>query len=259
MDPHSPDQAASVRIAVISTPRSGNTWLRRLLVIGYGLDEVAVHSPQDVPALPPSRVALQIHWDNAADLEPYLEEHQFRVVTIARHPFDVLMSILHFSQHEPETSRWLNRDHTSRLVGANPTSPEFRAFASGPDARRLLSVTPHWWHRPGVTGVTYEDLVADTRPVMERVAANLGLEPASAADASAAVDAGSFAHFAAMPNHHGWQGSPGLWRSLITADLAAELAEVHQDALAVGGYDATGDPELRVADVIRRWDELRVG
>lgn len=255
MDTH-PDQNVSARVAIISTPRSSNTWLRRLLAVGYDLDEVAGHTPEDLPATLPPRVALQIHWDDSEELASYLHDHRFRVVTIARHPFDVLMSILHFSQHEPETSRWLNRDHTSSLVGANPTSPEFHAFATGPDARHLLSVTPHWWNRAGVTHVTYEDLVADTRSVMENLAATLGLAPSTRADE--AVSAASFEFFAAMPNQHGWQGSPGLWRSFITAQLAAELAEVHRDALAVGAYDATGDPDLLPADAVRRWDELRI-
>jgi len=48
------------RIAIVSTPRSGNTWLRHMLSEILGTKEIAVHSFQSVVNIPNS-VILQIH------------------------------------------------------------------------------------------------------------------------------------------------------------------------------------------------------
>lgn len=36
------------RVAILATPRSDNTWLRRLLALSFGLSYIAVHRPGDV-------------------------------------------------------------------------------------------------------------------------------------------------------------------------------------------------------------------
>src|SRR5262245_44560627 len=86
---------SGLRIVVISTPRSGNTWLRHLLAKIYGSQELAVHNPADVDwAAIPVDCILQIHWRPTPEFLSLLERHGFRVVVLARHPFDVLLSIL---------------------------------------------------------------------------------------------------------------------------------------------------------------------
>src|SRR6185295_14663912 len=99
----------TMRIAVVSTPRSGNSWLRRMLAESLQLEENAVHRPEDVdwPELP-ERAVLQIHWRPDRDFVSRLEQHAFRPVVIARHPLDTLISILAFSQHENSTKHWLD-------------------------------------------------------------------------------------------------------------------------------------------------------
>jgi hypothetical protein len=45
---------------------------------------------------------LQLHWHRTPELfGRLLERHGFRVVSIARHPFDVLLSILQFVASQP--------------------------------------------------------------------------------------------------------------------------------------------------------------
>lgn len=98
---------ASLKIAVISTPRSGNTWVRSVLSKALKLEQIAVHNPQEIPPILPERVALQIHWYREPNFQAILKSNGFKVVTIARHPLDVLISALRFIPHEPLTSRWL--------------------------------------------------------------------------------------------------------------------------------------------------------
>lgn len=45
----------NLRLAIVSTPRSGNTWLRKLLASMYDLPQIAVHTPREIAwqSLPP--------------------------------------------------------------------------------------------------------------------------------------------------------------------------------------------------------------
>src|SRR3712207_3137993 len=78
---------------IISSPRSGNTWLRGLLSWLFNLRERAAHTPDEIDwgGLPP-RCVLQIHWNRVEPFVSRLDRHGFRVVVLARHPLDVLMS-----------------------------------------------------------------------------------------------------------------------------------------------------------------------
>lgn len=89
-----------LRLAVISTPRSGNTWVRASLARLYGLDEVAAHLPEEVDWDDfPRRCVIQIRWPPWPKFVARLERNQFRVVVMARHPLDVLMSWLNLASY----------------------------------------------------------------------------------------------------------------------------------------------------------------
>jgi hypothetical protein len=105
------ERTATMRLAVIGTPRSGNTWLRHLLSSAYDIPERPIHSPHDLPwnELPPSCV-LQLHWHPVESFLKRLEDQGFRVIVLSRHPLDVLISILHFSLHD-KTAGWLEGEH----------------------------------------------------------------------------------------------------------------------------------------------------
>src|SRR5690242_5602862 len=88
------------RVALLSTPRAGNNWLRYLLCETFGLSAQGVPSPEEVDwmALPPDFL-LGLHWHPVPPFLEQLREHQFRPVVLARHPLDVLVSVLHFARH----------------------------------------------------------------------------------------------------------------------------------------------------------------
>ena len=118
----------SVRIALVSTPRSGNTWLKRILAQVLHLAKLAVHRPGDLDwqALP-DRVIVQIHWLPDAEFTSLLRQHGFQRIVLARHPLDVLISILAFSQHDSTTLQWLDGVGGDECIleGASPTSDTF--------------------------------------------------------------------------------------------------------------------------------------
>ena len=161
-DPSARHATSRMRVAILSTPRSGNTWLRHLLMKAYDAVGIVVFSPTEVDwsNLPQSCV-LQIHWRRLPLFVQRLEYHGFRIVALARHPLDVLISILHFSLHH-STARWLEGEggNESSILGAMPGSALFQEYATGPRAAALLDVTRQWWNAPGSYRIHFEDLVA---------------------------------------------------------------------------------------------------
>ena len=245
---------APLRIAVVSTPRAGNTWVRHLLGTAYRVPHLARHSLADADwaDLPPE-VVLQLHWRRTPDFTARLEQHGFRVVTVARHPLDVLISILHFCVYESESEHWLLGAGGSEadIYGAMPRSRTFVEYAKGPRAAELLAVTPDWWGQPGVVGVRYEDLVADTESELRRLEAALG--PVRCGSVAEAVEACSMGKLRQRStNNHFWQGRPGLWRHLLPAAEANEIAA----ALPALGYPIDPDPSLDALTADRNWVRL---
>jgi Sulfotransferase domain len=243
-----------MRIAVVSTPRAGNTWVRHLLGTAYQLPHLARHSMADPDwaALPPE-VVLQLHWRRTPEFAAKLAEHGFRVVTVARHPLDVLVSVLHFCVHESESEHWLLGAGGSEadIYGAMPRSRAFVEYARGPRAAELLAVTPDWWGRPGVVGVRYEDLVADTEGELRRLAEALGpIRCGSLAEAIEACSLGKLRE--RSTNSHFWQGRPGFWRHLLPAAEAGEIAAALPDL----GYPIDADPTLDALAADRNWVRL---
>jgi hypothetical protein len=197
---------------------------------------------------------LQIHWRREPEFEAALRRHGFRVLTIARHPLDVLISILQFAVHEPETARWLCGRHgdEASIWGAMPRSRPFLEYATGPRAAELLAVTCDWWAAPGVVPLRYEDFVADPVRELNRLAEHIG--PARA-DASEVRDRAALGKIPTT-NSHFWQGKPGLWRALVPTAEATEVRAAIAPALAELGYACDPDPALDAVTADRNWIRL---
>ncbi len=244
-----------LRIAIVATPRSGNTWLRAMLGQVYAIPTTATHElgDDDWGRFPPE-VVHQVHWPRTPEFLDKLRDHGFRVVTLARHPLDTLISILHFAWYDRETASWLlgrEGDETG-LCGAMPRSRPFLDYAAGPRAAALLSVTCDWWQQEGVTSVRYEDLVRDPAGQLAALAEVFGPPRCeSVADAVAACAMGELRKQSL--NNHFWKGKPGLWRDLLPAGEAGELAAALAPVLARLGYEIDPDPALDAGAADRNW------
>jgi hypothetical protein len=230
------------RIALLSTPRSGNTWVRSVLARSLDLEQIALHHPRDLPAVLPERLILQLHWYREPQLQALLRDHGFRVLVLTRHPLDVLLSILHFVQREPETARWLDGNGAlpASLMGATPTTSAFEDYATGWGAENLLSVSYQWLHEPGAVTMSYEALVEDPAAAFATIVKRL-VPTTENPDVSvrSGLDIDWFDVFHAMPNQHGWQGRPGLWRALITPKVARRIYRRHRNVFDASHYAVT--------------------
>lgn len=247
------------RVAILGTPRSGNMWLRRLLVTALGSRELSADTPGAVPWDElPEDVVLQLHWPPNPDLEARLDAYRFTSAVVTRHPLDVLVSILQFAQSEPRTARWLNGagGNELSLIDADPTSGAFAAYAVSERAERLLELTPAWRadQRP-TASLRYEDLVANPEAELERLLVQLSVEPrATVTDIVAANTLSGLR--SETGSRHFWRGHPGHWRALVPARIAEAVSSVHEAAFLTGGYDADADAALDEDEARARWREL---
>jgi hypothetical protein len=245
-----------MRIAIIATPRSGQTWLRRVLCSSYSLEDLAVHNWLDLPTQMPARCALGIHWFREPNFIRFLAVHDFRIVTLARHPLDALCSALHFVSHEPQTARWLEglAGLPGNLIDCAPTSAEFRDYCLSFDAENFLAVTYQWWQDVKVLRLRYEELVAEPAATLTALSAALGMPPA---DFAPALAAHRLATFQTVPNYHGWHGTPGLWRRLVPWRDAWRVRARHRRVFDSLGYSVSPSLLTR-ATAARNWQRLKI-
>jgi hypothetical protein len=246
------------RLAIVSTPRSGNTWFRYILAKLYQLDHFAVHTPDalDWPALPENCI-VQLHWHNTVEFRSLLCEYDFGVAVIARHPLDVLISILHFAPHEPQTACWLNGEagDEESIYFKFPIDPEFVSYAVSARAKALLSVSGEWWGAQDALCLKYEDLVHAPFETLNAISSKLGSTAVSLSDAIDALTLEKLKPSAT--NRHFWQGQPGLWRSLLPMEEARRIETAHGDVFARFGYLCEPDPTLTKEQVKSLWSDLR--
>lgn len=224
-----------LRIAIVSSPRCGNSWIRLILAGALQAQEIAVHNYLDAPESLPERCILQIHWYREPNFQRWLQANEFKVITIARHPLDVLISALKFIRNEPETSRWLegNAGLPGMLAASPPCSTEFLEYALSFEAENLLSITYQWWHDPAAMKIRYEEAVRDPAGVLGSLAATWGADPAAV---HPWLEAGSLEKMRALPNRHGWQARPGIWKELIPPLDAARIFQRHRALFHDLGY-----------------------
>ncbi len=244
-----------LRIAIVATPRSGNTWLRHLLSSLYELENIVIDRPEELPVdRLPARCVIQLHWSAEPGLIRRFQEHQITPVTIARHPCDVLVSILHFSTTWPNTALWCGGHcgDESSIAGRLPASSEFLRYAIGPRARHLLEVSPGWWQSGAACCVRYESLVANTAAELRRLADRL--EPVDDESIQQAVRENSMEYLQSLVhNQHYWRGRPGAWREFLPEATAREIIAAHGDLFEVTGYPTDVDTGLDERQSDRNW------
>ena len=245
----------TLRIAVVSSPRCGNTWIRNVIAKALDLEQLAVHNYLDLPVPLPSRCCMQLHWYREPNFQKYLTSNCFRIVVLCRHPLDLLVSTLHFIRYEPMIAEWLkgNAEIPKDLPGKPPTSEAFLRYAMSWGAENLLSISYQWSHDPAVVALRYEDLVERPDETFVSLATGLKLPVHTFKAAAREV---SLDTFQSLPNRHGWHGTPGLWSQLIPPFAARAIFRRHRHIFNYLGYSVP----LRLLSrsiALRNWNNLQ--
>lgn len=246
---------ARTRIAVLATPRSGNTWTR--LMLGHVLDlvELPVHHPADLDwSSLPDRAVIQLHWPRSPYLQSLLDRAGVTVVTPVRHPFDVLISVLRFAQIEPGTGEWLwgQAGDEGLLLDADPTSTQFAQWALSDRAAALLDLSRSWAAGGRAVTVRYEDLIAFPQKEFSSLLETLGVE--AARPTIEAVE--RFTPEWINRTHgfkHAGQALAGDWEELMSSDLVDLLLTRYGSHLETLGYSAHRGRAPNRDEIIRLW------
>ena len=253
-----------LRLAVVCTPRTGNLWLGTMMGDLWGIPRIALHNPSEVDWLQlPQECLLAIHWHRTPSFLAQLREAGFRVIILARHPLDVLISILQFGMQDRTNLRWLEGENGSEvpIYGAMPGSAAFLEYALSARATSLLDVSQEWWSDPDVFRLRYEELVADTQGELRRLAEWVGAWPRC--PFSQVVEKSTLSHMRQRIGEAGdvhiWQGRAGLWKTLLTAPIAERIAQAHPTSFAPLGYLCDPDPSLTPGQADANWIRLSSG
>ncbi len=212
-----------------STPRSGNTFLRQLIV-GLGLTEYALHHLSDqhwAGATEP--FVVQHHVGPTLEALDFADQYSATIIALVRHPIDVLCSIRVFAQRTPACRYWLNGE--SGLGDVDLASDTgFAAWATSEAASQLLAISTDWSRLGRAQIFRYEDLAADPAESLDRLQ-QLLVVGSPVHDEASVLDRAA----AAVPTSHRTFSGPGAWRSLPTSMLD-ELADCHRPHLDYLGY-----------------------
>lgn len=246
------------RFFIVSTPRTGNVFMRRVLTEVLGLPNYGVWTPGEARWDQfPSDLSLAIHWRYSRELEGFVRERGFRITVTARHPLDVLLSILHYAPTDADTNRWLEGeagDERALTAAVTPVDEAFVRYALSWRFAALLDVSVGWAARADAV-LRYAEFVANPRAEIETLLRQFGLTPVNDVDASIRMHAPNLTE-RRTPGHF-WRGEPNHWRRLILPALAHAIRERHPRAFSTFGFACDPDPELTEAQARANWLALQ--
>lgn len=244
------------RFFIAPTPRTGNTWLRKLLADSLGLTEFVSHSIEEIPwSTLPERCVAAVHVHASEELHARLAANHFRIIVTMRHPLDVLISILQFSKHDASPVLWLGGEagDEASLASASPLDAAFLDYACGARARALLGLSLEWLPYAAAC-VRYESLARRPAACLKKTLRTLRVR--SMKPLSDVVENNSLENLRiANPGQrrHFWRGEPNVWRRLLPRENVVRICQCHHVIFERLGYRCNYDPRLTPERAAANW------
>ncbi len=216
-----------MRLLILSTPKTGSTWLRNLLACTYDLPQADLDYPFNPATASPKGPAWvsHHHFHPSPELLVWIEQSSARVITMIRHPADVLISLYHHL-HEFKAQD-LDQDFLRSMLHADfdrsPVLPE----GPGQPFSWELECSVAWMETGRVALVRYEDLWRDPHHVLARLTSELS--PVDADRIEAAIEQSSLEMLRSLAGSHGGffrSGRVGEWRRLLGPGILRDLGTV---------------------------------
>jgi hypothetical protein len=169
----------NLRILIVSTPKTGNTWVRYLLAEIYNLPMASVgliFDADEVSGLGSRWIAHQ-HYPASASLIDCARRNNIVLVTTIRHPCDALLSLFHFVRNYGDTLMLTDIDPTPLMARDGDVMGEHTAAYVRDGFSTSLDISLGWI-RSGMSHVIrYEDLKRDPVSALEDLTAAIRLVP----------------------------------------------------------------------------------
>lgn len=228
-----------LRILILSTPKTGNTWLRHLLAGIYRLPQYYVPPPLDGAKLSAAgeRWVTHYHTRPNPDLAAWIRAHGAVVVTTIRHPGDVLVSLYdHVRGFRDER---IDPEFARHMLRAGFERTNMTTDSDGQPFSADLECSIAWMRREETRVVRYEELRADPLRTLRELTARIC--PAAEDRIEAAIEMCDIEQMRKMAGRFGGffrGGRVGAWRELLPADAIETLrtTEPYAGQLATLGY-----------------------
>jgi hypothetical protein len=164
--PSSTSEPKSLKILILSCPKTGNTWLRWLLRYAYDIPiaDVPLEWNQSAAQTLPDQFVSHQHLWPSEPLVRWIAENNVKVVTTIRHPGDALLSYFHYSKWNPGTAELDGaRLH---LDGERPGPHTLEFMRYGFAYGYSISLA---WARLGALVVRFEDLLTSPTDELKRI------------------------------------------------------------------------------------------
>lgn len=229
----------SEALFIFANPRSGNNAVAQALhnVTGWARDST---TPRRIDVESIDEPLILIHH---LPYQRYVEEAKtlhnvpHKTITIARNPYDVILSAFRFNQKSISCYEWLGRTvFPSRHFAKDktPLSSDFLAWATSEGAASLLKTTTSWLAHADVIA-RYEDFIAQPEKELARILEELEYK-ADQKKIAVSVSQTKNAYLKDNPLQHRWLSSSETWKKFITKDVAEAIYEAHKEVFIAQGY-----------------------
>lgn len=233
---HCPD----LRILLLSTPKTGNTWLRNLLSTAYRLPQLTVTAwPFDSSVLDRESGGWITHHHYAPSpaILDWIDRNRVVLITTVRHPADILVSMYHHVRQFQTTTIDLHQIRS--MLHSDFDRTGIFPQSVGEPFHYDLACSADWMQTGLSHLVRYEELRFETARVLTELTARIRpVTPDRIEAAIAACDmelmrslAGPFAGFFR-------EGRVGAWTDVLAPDIVQVLRdqEPYRSQIAMLGY-----------------------
>jgi hypothetical protein len=237
-----------LRVAIVSTPKTGNTWLKNILSVAYNIPIVTLprqFNAAEASKLGPSWVSHE-HYFPSAEVFTWAEQNNIRLLTTIRHPCDILISLYHYTLNFAGEQQVDQRLLSAAKADGENLSDRLADFIE----KHFFSYlnTSIAWHQTGRSCVVrYEDLWRDPVTTLTRLTSKLG--PLSDEVIESAIARCDFELLRKKAGKHQKfyrQGNVGNWRRELPLFLVNlfRTKPPYPDQLAVQEYSLDFDDPL---------------
>ena len=244
-----PRDLSLLKVVVVGTPKTGNTWVKHLLAEIYGLPPIRLgtqFSLAEMESAGPRWIAHQ-HFLPTQDLVDWGLENNVAFLSVIRHPGDVLVSLWHHVRHQKQGANATDCTHSAsmRLDGSDRIGEHTRRFVEQ-GFHHYLNLSVAWLRRSLTSVVRYESLwdfpLETLRSLTDEI---LPAEDEQIRLAICACELGLMQSLLDPERKFFRQGGVGSWRSVLPAEiktLFAALDPYPQQFAALGYTMDESDP-----------------
>jgi hypothetical protein len=225
-----------LKILIVSTPRTGNTWLKFCLSLIYDLPVVEFPTPKLWRSFPVDQYdALGSRWIAHQHFHPFepvvqwVQDRGVLLITTTRHPADTLLSLYHYVQNFAGKAQ-IDLE-TVRLLNPSDSSTKDETFCQEALQRyvhekffKALHFSIAWLQRDLSFGLRYEDLW--NAPIDTLQALTDRLQPVAPRLIARAVDEASLEKMRKYAGNDAlffFRGGIGNWKATLPLNVAHML------------------------------------